>query len=215
MCREEGGEKLVGFLLSKALPHMSFTRSRPRLLEPRSYKNHSLDFNPPHILCIYPGLCHLRTHSCRPQTICSRPVTLLAPLLNQETLPLKKKKKSQLHGRLLLRTANHRSQGFHKLCRFLPSLKHNASSFRFRGLGLRPRPFRCPKDQGADTSFGPAQTIGHAPQTPPLLPGIAELRAQRLRLAYPQEHQVETTAKGSLEVYQEGFAPGHRERQDG
>ena len=98
---------------------------------------------------------------------------------------------------------------------FYLASKHNASSFRFRGLGLRPRPFRCPKDQGADTSFGPAQTIGHAPQTPPLLPGIAELRAQRLRLAYPQEHQVETTAKGSLEVYQEGFAPGHRERQDG
>ena len=142
--------------------------------------------------------------------------TLLAPLLNQETLPLKKKKKKACS-----------TEGYSAVlpiigarvstssAAFYLTSKHNASSFRFGGLGLRPRPFRCPEDQGADPSFGLAQTIGHAPQTPPLLPGIAELRAERLRLAYPQEHQVETTAKGSLEVYQEGFAPGHRERQDG
>lgn len=157
MCREEGGEKLVGFLLSKALPHMSFTRSRPRLLEPRSYKNHSLDFNPPHILCIYPGLCHLRTHSCRPQTICSRPVTLLAPLLNQETLPLKKKKKASS------------TEGYSSVLPIIEARVSTSSAAFYLASNTMPRPLDLE-----------AWDSGHAPS------GARRIKGQIPRLAPPK-----------------------------
>lgn len=91
-------------------------------------------------------------------------------------------------------------------------MAQNASSFRLGGFGLRPRRLGARRIKGR-SSFGPAQTIG---------------RSLRHRLSYqasqssgraaasgaPQEQQVETTAKGSLEVYQEEFAPGHREGQN-
>ena len=77
----------------------------------------------------------------------------------------------------------------------LPALKAGSSTgpvpfYLASKLVFRPWPYwrqATPlQTQAADPSFGPAQTIGHAPHAPPPLPDIAELRTERLRLAYPQ-----------------------------